>query len=92
MKSQENAVIRNVNIAWQKIEEKVVLVSPKTMRIHIVHGCGGSIWEHLKEAKTEDELAGLICEEYDTTIDKAKDDVGEFLDKLKEEDLILSEV
>ena len=90
MTLQKNTVIRNSKIAWQNIQDKVVLVSPKTMRIHIIHGSGGSVWEHLKKSRSEDELAELIFEEYDTTIESAKKDVQIFLDKLKKESLVLS--
>ena len=90
MKSEKNTVIRNSKIAWQKIQEKIILVSPKTMRIHIIHGSGGSIWEHLKDARSEDELAELLCEEYDTTVERAKKDVQTFLDQLKKENLVIS--
>ncbi len=90
MRSQKNTVIRNSNIAWQKMQEKIVLVSPQTMRIHILHGSGGSIWEYLKEARSEDELASMVCEEYDTTIEGAQKDIRSFLTKLKKEDLIVS--
>lgn len=89
MTSNKNTVVRNSKIAWQKVDDKVVLVSPKRMKIHILSGCGESIWEHLKESKDVDEIAVLICKEYDTTEAQAKKDISEFVDKLTAEELVL---
>ncbi len=91
MTSKRPAVIRNSEIAWQQMQEKVVLVSPKTMRIHILHGSGGSIWEYLKKSRSEDELAELLCDEYDTTPIEAEKDVRNFLNQLKKEELVISD-
>jgi len=90
MKDKKDVLIRNSKIAWQYIQEKAVLVSSKTKKIHILYGCGGSVWKYLKEPRDIDALVHLICEEYDTTPPQAERDISKFLDKLKEEKLICS--
>jgi hypothetical protein len=79
---------RKKNIAWQMLDEKAVLVSPKEKRIHVLSGCGGSLWGHLKEEKSVEELVNLICEEFETSKDQAQDDIEKFLEELKSEDVI----
>lgn len=48
MKDKKDVLIRNSKIAWQYIQEKAVLVSSKTKKIHILYGCGGERMEILK--------------------------------------------
>jgi len=91
MKSKDNAVTRNPNIAWQKVEEKAVLVSPQTKKIHVLHGCGGRIWDYLKETRCIDDLVTLICDEYDASPDSVKKDVEVFLAQLELESLVLQQ-
>lgn len=85
-----NTVIRNSKIAWQKVEEKVVLVSPKTKKIHILYGTGGYLWECLEQQRSVDQLTELVCEQYDATQEQAQLDIQEFLNQMQEEDLVLT--
>ena len=46
------------------------------------------IWENYEKAKDEDELLGLILDEYEVERDVAKADLDEFLGQLKEAEII----
>ena len=81
--------IRNQKIAWQVVDDKIVLVSPQNHKIHILSGSGSRIWEHLKEMKNEEELVGLICDEFDVSQQKAEEDLDHFLTDLVKEELVL---
>lgn len=49
---------------------------------------GKFIWENIESAKDEEELLQRILDEYEVDKDVAKDDLDEFLGKLKEIDII----
>jgi hypothetical protein len=47
-----------------------------------MRGVAASIWEHLAEPRTLDELCGLVSQEYDTTSTACRPDVEAFVDDL----------
>ena len=53
-----------------------------------VNELGKFIWENIESAKDEDELLQRILDEYEVDGDVAKDDLDEFLGKLKAVDII----
>ena len=46
------------------------------------------IWENYEKAKDEDELLGFILDEYEVEKDVAKDDLNEFLDILRKNEIV----
>ena len=53
-----------------------------------VNELGKFIWENIDSSKDEDELLQRILDEYEVDGDVAKDDLDEFLGKLKAVDII----
>lgn len=53
-----------------------------------VNELGKFIWENLESSKDEEELLQKILDEYEVDRDTAKDDLDEFLGKLKDIDII----
>ena len=53
-----------------------------------VNEMGKFIWENIEVAKDEDELLEKILDEYDVERDVAKKDLDEFLQKLKDIDVL----
>lgn len=49
----------------------------------LLNGSGSYLWTLLEKGGTEDELAASFCEEYDTDIETAKNDIREFTEYLK---------
>jgi hypothetical protein len=49
---------------------------------------GSFIWDLLPEAETEEELLGKILEEYEVDEDTARKDLAQFLDKLRDMNII----
>ena len=45
---------------------------------------GALIWNGIAEGKTAEEIVAQICEEYDTTMEKAVEDVNAFVHDLTE--------
>lgn len=53
-----------------------------------VNELGKFIWENLESSKDEEDLLHKILEEYEVEKDVAKEDLNEFLDKLRQVDII----
>ena len=80
--------VRNHKIAWQAVDDKVVLVSPQNHKIHILSGSGSRIWEFLKHPRGQEELVALVCSEFDVEEQAAQSDMDIFLQDLHAEQLI----
>jgi len=53
-----------------------------------VNDTGAFLWEQLKEEKTIDDLVNAMLDEYDIDEDTARTDVNEFINVLKEKDIL----
>jgi len=53
-----------------------------------VNELGKFIWENLESSKDEEDLLHKILEEYEVEEKEAKEDLEEFLDKLRQVDII----
>lgn len=49
---------------------------------------GAFLWKHLPDAKDENELVELVLDEYDIDRESAGADVAEFLQKLRDMDIL----
>lgn len=50
---------------------------------------GATLWEALKEEKSESDLVQVLLGEYDVDRETAAEDVGEFVNLLKEKNLLV---
>ncbi|MBC5624047.1 PqqD family protein [Clostridium sp. NSJ-49] len=53
-----------------------------------VNDVGAFIWNNIEKTSSEEELLKLILDEYDVDKDSAKEDLAEFLGKLREAEII----
>lgn len=53
-----------------------------------INELGKFIWENLESSKDEEDLLHKILEEYEVEEKEAKEDLEEFLDKLRQVDII----
>ena len=90
MKPTHELIQRNSKIAWQKVEDRVVVVTPQTKKIHILSGIGGYLWDCLNEPKSFLELIEQVCSEYDVDYHQAEADMGSFIRDLEDREIILT--
>ncbi len=88
-KFSEIKISRNPKIAWQRIEDKIVVINPQKRKVHILSGSGVSIWEHLSSSKTLEDIIKLILEEYEIDEAKAIQDIKSFIELLGEKELVI---
>ncbi|SCJ35086.1 Uncharacterised protein [uncultured Clostridium sp.] len=53
-----------------------------------VNDVGAFIWNNIEKSSSEEELLNLILDEYEVDKASAKEDLDEFLDKLRESEII----
>ena len=49
---------------------------------------GAFIWQQLEAGKNEDEILSLMLEKYEISLEKAKEDITLFIEKLRKDNLI----
>ena len=72
-------------------ETVLVLINESTSNFNgliTVNELGKFIWENLESSKDEEDLLHKILEEYEVEEKEAKEDLDEFLDKLRQVDII----
>ena len=82
------AITRNRQAAWQIVEDKAVVVTPQTRKMHILSGAGALIWQLLGEPRRVEELVADLCREYDVSSPQARQDLESFLAQLWEKEAI----
>ena len=56
--------------------------------LFILNELGGFLWDLLPAAQSEEELVSAVLAEYEADEETVRGDIGEFLDKLREMDII----
>ncbi|KAF0121589.1 MAG: hypothetical protein FD151_1166 [bacterium] len=80
--------MRNNDILWKLIEDKVVLLDMDEGRAIILNDVGSHIWMALEKQKTQEELVHEVTTAFDIDEDVAKKDTRSFLDEMIRKDLI----
>ena len=56
--------------------------------LFVLNELGGFLWDRLPEASDVETLVDAVLEEYDVTREEAAADIGAFLEKLREMDIL----
>lgn len=56
--------------------------------LFVINELGNFIWDLLPQVNSQEEICDAVLAEYDVTEEEASRDIGEFLAKLKEMDII----
>jgi len=56
---------RDAGLPFQRMEEEAIVVDPKTRAVHLLNETGARIWELLETARSVDELALALADEYE---------------------------
>lgn len=88
MITDETIVIRSDKTAWQIVQERVVVVTPETKRIHILYGSGSKIWQCLDKPRDIQQISKVICDEYDVNHEQAQKDIKDFIQQLKDKEIV----
>jgi coenzyme PQQ synthesis protein D (PqqD) len=81
--------LRNDSVAWRAFKEgEGTLVHLDRDEIHSLNATGAVLIKRLKTGATTEELATALCEEFEVDRETAMRDVGAFVERLRESDLV----
>ncbi len=86
MKINDGFMLKEMAGSWVVVPLGEKLVNFEMMMT--LNETGAFLWEKLKEEKTEEELVEALLAEYDVEKEIAAKDVSEFVQKLKEKEVL----
>ena len=88
MDSLKMEIKRHPSAAWQEIEDRVLVVTPKTKKVHILDGCGAAVWRQIARPRTLELIVRQICSEYEVAESQAQRDVEFFIAECREKSMV----
>jgi hypothetical protein len=76
------------NLPWRKIEDRAVIISPKTGQVHELDEVASFLWVLADGVKTLEETTALLMEEFEVEKTIALQDTREFYHSLENLGLI----
>lgn len=86
MKIKEGFILKEMAGSWVVVPLGEKLVNFEMMMT--LNETGAFLWEQLKEDKTEEDLVAALLAEYNVEKEVAAKDVSEFVQKLKEKEVL----
>jgi len=86
--SLDHRVVRGKKTASRIIDGEAIVVTPENRMLHSLNKVGTRIWEIIKEEKRIRDIVDLICQEFEVSKDKAREDVLEFIQKLDQRQMV----
>ncbi len=86
--SEEMIVARREDTAWQVVEERAVVVTPRDRKIHILDGTGGRIWGCIERPASVGSIVETIVDEFEIDSETAMRETAAFLEELLEKGMI----
>lgn len=69
-------------------DDSAAVLDLASKRYYTLNATGIAIWEALAEGHTSEEIATAVHEQYQITLDEARDQVASFLEELRGEGLL----
>lgn len=86
--SPTGAYVRRPGLHAVEMDGELVMMGHDQGEYYGLRDVAASIWQHLAEPRTTDELCALVAEEYDVTAAACRDDVAAFLAELVDKALV----
>jgi hypothetical protein len=80
--------VRRPRLHAVEMDGELVMMGQEQGEYYGLRDVAASIWRHLAEPRTTDELCALVAEEYDVSPEHCRDDVRAFVDELVDKDLV----
>jgi hypothetical protein len=82
--------VRKPELHAVEMDGELVMMGQEQGEYYGLRDVAASIWNHLAEPRTLDDLVGLVADEYDVTPDGCRDDIVAFLDELAAKKLVVT--
>jgi coenzyme PQQ synthesis protein D (PqqD) len=84
----DETYVRRPGLHAVEMDGELVMMGHEQGEYYGLRDVAASLWQHLAEPRTTDELCALVADEYDVTADACRPDVLAFLGELSDKDLI----
>jgi hypothetical protein len=91
MVSLDSVPSKSDDLVWRSIDEEIVILTEDGRKIHTLDKVGGAIWELIDGSKSVKDIAELICERFDVSLDEAQADTLEFCGELVDKKILLTQ-
>ncbi|WP_432561329.1 PqqD family protein [Kineococcus sp. SYSU DK003] len=76
---EERVAVRTDELAWNEVDDQIVVLDTTTSTYHAVSGAGVALWPLLVEGTTRQALLERLTSTYDVPADRAAADLEAFL-------------
>lgn len=88
MTDPDRSYIRRADLRAVEMDGELVMMGQEQGEYYSLREVAASLWHHLEQAHTVDELASLVAAEYDISPAQCRADIATFLDDLIGKDLV----
>ncbi len=71
------------DIIWRRIEDEVVVITEDGLSVHVLNKTAAHIWELCDGRHDLNDIADMVCERFEVSVDEAKADVKAMLAQLE---------
>jgi hypothetical protein len=83
--------LRAEDVSWREVGDEAVVLESATGTYLTLNASGKLLWQALERGATEGEMVTMLVEQYGIGEELAAADVGTFLDRLRERQLVEAE-
>jgi len=80
---------KNPSLAWREIDDETVIISPGESVMHELNDTGSFVWKNIDGQRKAEDLAALLVEQYEVTLEIALADTLSLLEELSRRKLLL---
>ncbi|MGY2875590.1 hypothetical protein ACVW00_002780 [Marmoricola sp. URHA0025 HA25] len=86
--AEEATYVRRPGLHAVEMDGELVMMGLEQGEYYGLRDVAASLWQHLSEPRTTEQLCGLVADEYDVTSEACREDVVAFLDELAAKKLV----
>lgn len=86
--AHETTYVRRPGLHAVEMDGELVMMGQEQGEYYGLKDVAASLWQHLAEPHTTEELCALVADEYAVSVEGCRDDVVAFLGELADKDLI----
>lgn len=79
---------QNKEVIFRQEEDEAILFNPETSDIVVINSTGCFIWSKCNSKNTKEDIVNSMLGEFDTTTEKAKGDLEQFLSELEKKNFV----
>ena len=84
----EGCLRRADNVISREINNEIAVIKDDGLAVHVLNKTAARIWEMCDGETGPDEIATKLCERYDVSLERARDDVRNTLSRMMEKGLL----